>query len=70
LALLWQGFSFFGRPYPATGRTVPRQSLISFYAVVAREHAHWRFVIAEVADALPGENPAKKELLTLIAKEG
>jgi hypothetical protein len=32
--------------------------------------AHWRFVVAEVADALPWENPAKKELLTLLGKEG
>jgi hypothetical protein len=39
-------------------------------ADVASEHAHFRFVVAEVADALPGENPAKRELLTLIGKEG
>jgi hypothetical protein len=37
-------------------------------ADVASEHAHWRFQIAEVADALPWENPAKKELLTLLGK--
>jgi hypothetical protein len=39
-------------------------------ADVASEHAHFRFVIAEVADALPFGNPAKKELLELIGKEG
>jgi hypothetical protein len=39
-------------------------------ADVASEHAHWRFMIAEVADALPGENPAKRELLELIGKKG
>jgi Ser/Thr protein kinase RdoA (MazF antagonist) len=39
-------------------------------ADVASAHAHFRFVIAEVADALPWENPAKKELLELIGKEG
>jgi hypothetical protein len=32
--------------------------------------AHFRFVVAEVAATLPGENPAKKELLELIGKEG
>jgi hypothetical protein len=32
--------------------------------------AHYRFMIAEIADALPFENPAKKELLELIGKEG
>jgi hypothetical protein len=37
-------------------------------ASVASEHAHWRFEVAEVADALPWENPAKKELLALIGK--
>jgi hypothetical protein len=37
-------------------------------ADVASEHAHWRFVIAEVADALPWENPAKKEFLALLGK--
>lgn len=39
-------------------------------ADVASEHASWRFAVAEVAAALPWENPAKKELLTLIGKEG
>jgi hypothetical protein len=39
-------------------------------ADVASEHAHYRFVIAEVADALRFGNPAKKELLELIGKEG
>ncbi len=39
-------------------------------ADIASEHAHWRFVVAGVADALPFENPAKKELLALIAAEG
>jgi hypothetical protein len=37
-------------------------------ASVASAMAHWRFVVAEVADAHPFENPAKKELLTLIGK--
>jgi hypothetical protein len=39
-------------------------------ARVASEHAHFRFVVADVAATLPGENPAKKELLELIGKEG
>jgi hypothetical protein len=39
-------------------------------ANVASAHAHFRFIIGEVADALPWENPAKRELLTLIGKEG
>jgi hypothetical protein len=43
---------------------------INTAASVASEHAHWRFVVAEVAAALPLDNPAKKELLTLIGKEG
>jgi hypothetical protein len=38
-------------------------------ADVASQHAHFRFVVAEVADALPWENPAKKELLELIGKQ-
>ena len=37
-------------------------------ADVASEHAHFRFTVAEVADALPWENPAKKELLALLGK--
>jgi hypothetical protein len=39
-------------------------------ANVASEHAHWRFIIAEVADAMPFGNPVKKELLTLLGKDG
>ncbi len=39
-------------------------------ANVASEMAHWRFTVAEIADALPWENPAKKELLSLLGKEG
>ncbi len=35
---------------------------------VVEEHASWRFIIGEVAATLPWENPAKKELLTLIGK--
>jgi hypothetical protein len=38
-------------------------------ARVASWAAHVRFVVAEIADAMPVENPAKKELLTLIGKQ-
>jgi hypothetical protein len=37
---------------------------------VVDEHANWRFRIEEIAATLPFENPAKRELLTLIGKEG
>src|SRR5262249_54382464 len=35
---------------------------------VVQEHAHWRTEIDAIAATLPFENPAKRELLTLIGK--
>jgi Ser/Thr protein kinase RdoA (MazF antagonist) len=37
-------------------------------ADVASDMARWRFVVAEVANGLPVENPSKKELLALLGK--
>jgi hypothetical protein len=56
---------------PAAARRRRRVTqLRSFAFVFASAMAHYRFMIAEIADALPFENPAKKELLELIGKEG
>jgi hypothetical protein len=38
-------------------------------ADVASEHAHWRFMVGEIAAALPAGNFARNELLALIGKE-
>jgi hypothetical protein len=60
------------RGIPNEAYTADRSFLgndLSTAADVASAHAHFRFVIAEVADALPHENPAKRELLELIGKQ-
>jgi len=38
-------------------------------ADVASEHANWRFEIDAIAATMPLENPAKKELLTLLGAD-